>query len=271
MEMILPTHSLKDSSDESSEGSLPWLVAKGFPSSVLAGQTLRRTAGRCQPPYDTFNLALHVGDDPAVVHANRMKLLQLLAPFGCERLVWLNQVHGTRVFRVTAELNAAVPDADALVTDQVGVGCVIMTADCLPVVLSNADGSEVACAHAGWRGMLSGVIEATANAMREPPSFAWLGAAIGAESFEVGAEVRTQFVQEDPASAVAFTALPNGKDNADLYQLARLRLMRIGVERVSGGEHCTVTNQQDFFSYRRDGHTGRMATVVMIRPQSKTA
>lgn len=260
----MTTDSLTDLS-----ASLPWLTAKGFPASVLAGQTLRRTAGHCQPPYDTFNLALHVGDDPAVVHANRMKLLQLLAPFGCERLVWLNQVHGKTVFRVTSDLNSVVPDADAIVTDQVGVGCVIMTADCLPVVLSNADGSEVAVAHAGWRGLLSGVIETTANSMREPPTFAWLGAAIGAESFEVGPEVRTQFVQEDPASAVAFTPLPNGKDNADLYQLARLRLMRIGVERVSGGEHCTVSNHQDFFSYRRDGHTGRMATVVMIRPQPK--
>lgn len=246
--------------------SLPWLAAKGFPESVLAGQTLRRMAGLCQPPYDMFNLALHVGDDPAVVHANRMKLLELLAPFGCERLVWLNQVHGTRVFRVTSEINSTVPDADALVTNQVGVGCVIMTADCLPVVLSNAAGTEVACAHAGWRGLLSGVIEATADAMREPPTFAWLGAAIGAEAFEVGPEVRDQFVQEDPASASAFAEQPNGKDKADLYQLARQRLMRIGVERVSGGEHCTVSNQQDFFSYRRDGHTGRMATVVMIRP-----
>lgn len=249
--------------------SLPWLAAKGFPASVLAGQTLRRTAGQCQPPYDTFNLALHVGDDPAVVHANRIKLLQLLAPFGCERLVWLNQVHGTHVFRVTADLESTVPDADALVTDQVGVGCVIMTADCLPVVLSNADGSEVACAHAGWRGLLSGVIEATADAMREPPTYAWLGAAIGAEAFEVGPEIRDQFVQDDPASASAFIEQPNGKDKADLYHLARQRLMRIGVERVSGGEHCTLSNKQDFFSYRRDGHTGRMATVVMIRPRQQ--
>lgn len=264
MEVILTTHLINNSVNT----SLPWLEAKGLPVSVLAGQTLRRTAGHCQPPYDTFNLALHVGDDPVVVHANRMKLLQLLRPYGCERLVWLNQVHGTHVLRVTSEVSASVADADAIVTDQVGVGCVIMTADCLPVVLSNADGTEVACVHAGWRGLLSGVIEAAADAMREPPSCAWLGAAIGAESFEVGPEVRTQFVQEDPASAVAFTALSNGKDNADLYQLARLRLMRVGVERVSGGEHCTVTNHQDFFSYRRDGHTGRMATVVMIRPQS---
>ena len=258
--MILTTNNL--------DKSLPWLAAKGFPATVLAGQTLRRTAGECQPPYDTFNLALHVGDDPAEVHANRMKLLELLAPFGCERLVWLNQVHGTHVFRVTSDVSSEVPDADALVTDQVGVGCVIMTADCLPVVLSNADGTEVACAHAGWRGLLSGVIEATADAMREPPTYAWLGAAIGAEAFEVGTEVRDQFVQEDPASASAFTEQSNGKDKADLYKLARQRLIRIGVERVSGGEHCTVSNKQDFFSYRRDGHTGRMATVVMIRPRS---
>ncbi|AXI02213.1 peptidoglycan editing factor PgeF [Aquirhabdus parva] len=248
------------------ESSLNWLAATGLPPSVLAGQTLRHGAGHSLAPFDTFNLALHVGDDPATVQANRMALLQQLAPYGCERLVWLNQVHGTEVYRATADVQIEVPTADAVVTDQIGVGCVIMTADCLPVVLSSADGREVACSHAGWRGLLSGVIEAAAHAMKEPPVYAWLGAAIGAESFEVGPEVRDQFVQDDPASAEAFTALPNGKDKADLYQLARLRLMGLGIERVSGGEHCTVLNQDQFFSYRRDQQTGRMATVVMIRP-----
>ncbi len=261
------THSFKE--------SLSCLVASGLPPSVLAVQTLRGAVGEGQPPYDTFNLALHVEDDPAIVHANRMKLLQSLAPFGCERLVWLNQVHGTAVYRVTSHLNTVLPDGDAIVTDQIGVGCVIMTADCLPVVLSNADGSEVACVHAGWRGLLSGVIEAAANSMREPPTFAWLGAAIGLASFEVGAEVYTQFTQEDSLNASAFTRLSTYKSadksadkySADLYQLARIRLRRIGVRQVSGGEHCTVSKPQDFFSYRRDGQTGRMATVVMIRPQ----
>ncbi len=256
------THSLKEPSS--------WLTATGLPPSVLAMQTLRGAVGEGQPPYDTFNLALHVEDDPAIVHANRMKLLQSLAPFGCERLVWLNQVHGTAVYRVTSHLNTVLPDADAIVTDQIGVGCVIMTADCLPVVLSNADGSEVACVHAGWRGLLSGVIETAAHSMREPPAFAWLGAAIGSEFFEVGAEVYTQFIQEDSLNASAFTRLSTCKSadkyNADLYQLARIRLQRIGALQVSGGEHCTVSQPQDFFSYRRDGQTGRMATVIMIRP-----
>jgi polyphenol oxidase len=264
---------MTDTLADSCKESLSWLTAAGLPASVMAVQTLRRTAGHGQPPFDTFNLALHVGDDPAVVHANRMKLLQSLSPFGCERLVWLNQVHGTAVCRVTSHLNGALPDADAIVTDQVGVGCVIMTADCLPVVLSNVDGSEVACVHAGWRGLLSGVIEAAAKSMREPPTFAWLGAAISQASFEVGAEVYSQFSEEDASSANAFTQLSIGlyadKYSADLYQLARLRLGRIGVKQVSGGEHCTVAQQHDFFSYRRDGQTGRMATVVMIRPSSK--
>jgi YfiH family protein len=248
------------------ESSLSWLAATGLPPAVLAGQTLRYGAGNSQPPYDRFNLALHVGDDPAQVQANRVQLLQQLAPYGCTRLVWLNQVHGTDVYRATDELNATVPTADAVVTDQIGVGIVIMTADCLPVVLSSADGREVACAHAGWRGLLSGIIEATAHAMREPPVYAWLGAAIGAESFEVGPEVREQFVRHDPASSSAFTAQPDGKDKADLYQLARIRLRNLGVERVSGGEHCTVSNAQNYYSYRREQKTGRMATVVMIQP-----
>lgn len=248
------------------ENSLGWLAATGLPPAVMAGQTLRYGAGHSQPPFDSFNLALHVGDDPAQVQANRMQLLQQLAPYGCTRLVWLNQVHGTEVYHATAEIADHVPTADAVVTDQIGVGIVIMTADCLPVVLSSADGREVACAHAGWRGLLSGIIEAAAHAMREPPAYAWLGAAIGAEAFEVGPEVREQFVHDDPASAAAFTTLPNGKDKADLYQLARIRLMNLGVERVSGGDHCTVSHAQNYFSFRREPKTGRMATVVMIQP-----
>ncbi len=248
------------------ESSLSWQAATGLPSTVLAGQTLRYGAGNSQPPFDRFNLALHVGDNPAQVHANRIELLQQLAPYGCTRLVWLNQVHGTAVYRATDQIDGLVPTADAVVTDQIGVGIVIMTADCLPVVLSSADGREVACAHAGWRGLLSGIIEATAHAMREPPVFAWLGDAIGAESFEVGAEVREQFVRDDPASGAAFTPQPNGKDKADLYALARIRLMNLGVERVSGGEHCTVRSAENYYSYRREQKTGRMATVVMIQP-----
>jgi len=248
------------------ESSLGWLAATGLPSAVLAGQTLRYGAGNSQPPFDSFNLALHVGDDPAQVQANRMQLLQQLAPYGCTRLVWLNQVHGTEVYRATAELSATVPTADGVVTDQIGVGIVIMTADCLPVVLSSADGREVACAHAGWRGLLSGIIEATAHAMREPPAYAWLGAAIGAEAFEVGSEVREQFVHNDPASSAAFTAQPNGKDKANLYELARIRLMNLGVEHAYGGDHCTVSQAENYFSFRREQKTGRMATVVMIQP-----
>ncbi len=203
-------------SNDLHESSLSWLAATGLPPAVLAGQTLRYGAGHSQPPFDSFNLALHVGDDPAQVQANRIQLLQQLAPYGCTRLVWLNQVHGIDVYRATAEIESSVPTADGIVTDQIGVGIVIMTADCLPVVLSSADGREVACAHAGWRGLLSGVIEATAHAMREPPVYAWLGAAIGSEVCEVGPEVGAQCVDDDPAGCQAFGTQPNGMEKGTL-------------------------------------------------------
>jgi len=258
---------------EHKAAALPWLSVTGLPATVIAGQTYRHTGlageqGVSLPPFDAFNLALHVGDDPTHVQTNRMALLNMLAPYGCNRLVWLNQVHGIAVHRVTDTIEQAVPTADAVVTDQAGIGCIVMTADCLPVVLVDEKGSEVACAHAGWRGLLSGVIEASAQAMQRPPVYAWLGAAIGPDAFEVGAEVFEQFVAHDEVHRTAFTPQPDGKYKADLYQLARHRLQLLGIDEISGGEHCTVREAQDFYSYRRDHKTGRMATVVMIRPSN---
>ncbi|MEC7119190.1 MAG: peptidoglycan editing factor PgeF [Pseudomonadota bacterium] len=217
-----------------------------------------------QPPFDQFNLALHVGDHPVSVQANRHCLLAQLQPYGLQRLVWLNQTHSTTVVRVDRALSFASLNADALVTDQRGVGLVIMTADCLPIVLTDVVGCEVAVLHAGWRGLVDGVIEATVAAMRYPAQQAWLGAAIGATAFEVGDEVRTRFIAHDPTAAQAFIPQSNGQYLADLYALARLRLVRLGINLITGGERCTLQEAAAFYSYRRDGVTGRMATVAFL-------
>lgn len=223
--------------------------------------------------FDSFNLALHVGDDVRQVQSKRIQLLAALQPYGVERLVWLNQTHSTAVVTVDASLHADLVDADALISMQRGVGLVIMTADCLPIVLTDATGQAVACLHAGWRGLADGIIEATVARMQAEtiqverpikPTHAWLGAAIGATAFEVGAEVREQFVAHAASAEIAFTAQPNGKYLTDLYQLARLRLHALGITTIQGGDQCTVGSPELFYSYRRDKVTGRMATVAFL-------
>jgi hypothetical protein len=180
---------------------------------------------------------------------------------------WLNQVHGTRV--VDAAHPDGVPDADAVVSRSAGAVCVVMTADCLPVLLCDRAGSVVGAAHAGWRGLQGGVIEATVAAMQVSPSevIAWLGPAIGPTAFEVGDEVRAAFVGDAAVAAAAFqpSATP-GKWLADIYLLARQRLQVLGVNSISGGDLCTVTDRERFFSYRRDGVTGRMASLIWLDP-----
>lgn len=222
--------------------------------------------------FDSFNLALHVGDDVWGVQAKRMQLLAALQPYGVERLVWLNQTHSTDVVWVDAAVQADLVDADALVTTQHGVGLVIMTADCLPVMLTDAAGLAVACLHAGWRGLVDGVIEKTVAQMQSQaqvkPTHAWLGAAIGATAFEVGAEVREQFVAYSSDAGSAFVRQASGKYLADLYQLARLRLRALGINQIQGGDQCTLSSPELFYSYRRDRVTGRMATVAFL-PASK--
>ena len=231
------------------------------PSRVRALQTTRH-GGVSLAPYDTLNLGTHVGDDPLAVAANRNRL-QGLVP---SEPVWLEQVHGTAV--VSAEAAGCRPVADACVTRRAGAVCVVMTADCLPVLLCDRQGQVVGAAHAGWRGLADGVIEATVAAMGGQPAdiLAWLGPAIGPDAFEVGAEVREIFMGHDAAAASAFTPR-EGKFLADLYLLATQRLHAIGIKQIYGGGFCTYGDAARFFSYRRDGRTGRMASMIWIEPQ----
>lgn len=228
------------------------------PPHVHALSTTRQ-GGVSVPPYASFNLGSHVGDNPAAVAHNRA----LLRPHLPSEPAWLNQVHGTRVVEA-ATVGTVPPDADASVTRRSGMVCAILTADCLPVLLTDRSGSVVAAAHAGWRGLLGGVLEATVAKMACPPAeiLVWLGAAISPDAFEVGAEVRAAFVAEAAEADVAFQPLPDGKFLADIYQLARQRLARVGVLAVYGGESCTVIEREAFFSYRREGITGRMASLI---------
>ncbi len=232
-----------------------------IPATVHACATTRR-GGVSQGAWQSMNLGAHVGDDSAAVSANRARLRQWLAlP---DEPAWLNQVHGNRV--VEADFWPEPADADASISRRAGVACVVMTADCLPVLFCAADGSEVAAAHAGWRGLADGVLEATLADMHAPNSeiMAWLGPAIGPAAFEVGDEVRAAFIAVSPDMAAAFQASRPGHWLADIYALARIRLRNAGLTRLFGGGRCTYTEADNFFSYRRDGTTGRMASLIWI-------
>lgn len=218
-----------------------------------------REGGVSRAPWASFNLGDHVGDDPASVAANRARLRELLpAEPG-----WLRQVHSARVLELGREANA---EADAAFGREKGQVCAVLTADCLPVLFCDRAGSVVAAAHAGWRGLADGVLEATVVAMQVDPGeiLAWMGAAIGPQAFEVGDEVRRIFVGQHPEAASAFVPHGPGKWLADIYQLARIRLTSTGVRAVYGGGRCTFSEKDVFFSYRRDGVTGRMASVVWL-------
>lgn len=229
------------------------------PPQVRTLVTTRR-GGVSEAPYASLNLGTHVGDDPARVADNRALLRELLPA----EPAWLNQVHGTRV--VDAATADDTPDADASVARAPGAVCVVMTADCLPVLLCDRAGSTVAAVHAGWRGLCDGVLEAAVAAMAVAPGelLAWMGPAIGPDAFEVGAEVRAAFVARDPAADAAFAPIDDGKYLADLYALGRQRLAAAGVGAVTGGDHCTVIERDLFFSYRRDRQTGRMASLIWL-------
>lgn len=241
------------------------------PFGVRALATTRR-GGASRTPWDSFNLGDHVGDDPQAVAANR-ELLRRKLP---AEPVWLTQVHGTRC--VDAAAVAPGVEADASFTRQRGVVCAVLTADCLPVLLCDERANVVGIAHAGWRGLAAGVIEATVAAMAEPGErlMAWLGPAIGPQAFEVGGEVREIFVARDPQAASAFVPTAHGKWLCDIYQLARQRLHALGIagprrgtpgmqsDRVVSADSCTVGDAEQFFSYRRDGATGRMASLIWL-------
>ena len=232
------------------------------PANVVAGTTLR-SGGVSQGEFAALNLAAHVGDDPVSVAENRRRFqTNFSLP---NDPVWLRQVHGTRVVLGDAALTK--PEADAIVAREVGVVCAVLTADCLPVVLTTEDGSEVAAAHVGWRGLCAGILEETVATFKVPPEqiLVWLGPAISMPAFEVGAEVREQFVNKGEAAADFFSENGRGRWQADLYGLATLLLENCGVTRVFGGGCCTYTEQDRFFSYRRDGRCGRMATYIFRR------
>ncbi len=226
------------------------------PSNVHAIQTTR-LGGVSLAPYDSLNLGDHVDDNPQHVARNRQQLSGLLPT----EPVWLQQVHGVRV--LNAAKSSCLEAADAAFSRRNNVVCVTMTADCLPVLLCDQRGSVVAAVHAGWRSLCHGVIEAAVKAMGVQPNqlMAWLGPAIGPDAFEVGEEVRAQFVAQDAQSAQAFK-VSGERYLGDLYAIAKQRLHRVGVAQVSGGGLCTYTDKARFFSYRRDGATGRMATLV---------
>jgi len=241
------------------------------PPGVVAFTTLRHGAGVSPAPFDSFNLGARSGDDPHAVAANRGLLQRAGLPAPPH---WLRQVHGTGVLRLDAPASSAAaiddePEADAAVTSVPGSVLAILTADCLPVVFAAADGREVGAAHAGWRGLAAGVLEATVAAMHTPASrlVAWLGPAAGPQAYEIGVEVRDAFVGEDPGAAAAFAATRPGHWRVDLYALARRRLQAAGIPAgsIHGGGLCTITDAQRFYSHRRESRTGRMATVAYIR------
>lgn len=232
------------------------------PAGVSAAFTLR-SGGVSRPPFDSFNVAAHVGDEPRAVAENRAALrARLELPAEPE---WLEQVHGHRTVALDTpgSLDSLGP-ADAAVSRTPGRVCAIQVADCMPVLFAAADGSAVGAAHAGWRGLASGVLEATVRAMGIPPPrlLAWLGPAIGQANFEVGGDVRDAFLAADPGAAAAFTANTRGRWQCDLYGLARGRLAALGVTFVYGGGWCTYADPGRFFSYRRDGQCGRMAALI---------
>ncbi|WP_123101307.1 peptidoglycan editing factor PgeF [Acidithiobacillus sulfuriphilus] len=232
------------------------------PPDVRAVITLR-AGGVSAEPYASFNLGEHVGDDAQRVAENRVRLQQQL---GLPRPpAWLTQVHGTRVVELHGTEQCPL-EADGAVTSQRGVVLAVLTADCLPVLACRRDGQRIGVFHAGWRGLLGGILEAGMAAMGTSPDevLIYLGPAIGPSRFEVGAELREAFAAHDSTAQDCFHPGRDGRWLADIYALARQRLARAGVPAaaISGGEYCTVMEAERFFSYRRDGRCGRMATVI---------
>ena len=238
-----------------------WLEADWpAPPGIRAGTTLRH-CGVSTGHYASLNLATHVGDRLASVLRNRQNLAaRLQLP---SEPCWLQQVHGTAVVRASGVSDDPLV-ADAAHTSESGVVCVVMTADCLPVLLCSAQGHSVAALHAGWRGLVGGIIETTVAGMDAAPALAWLGPALGTQAFEVGDEVRDAFLARSPAHAAGFRpGRISGKWQADLYGLARQILQAQGITAIHGGHHCTASEPERFFSYRRDGSvTGRMASLI---------
>jgi purine-nucleoside/S-methyl-5'-thioadenosine phosphorylase / adenosine deaminase len=244
------------------------------PAGVRALSTLRG-GGVSAAPYASLNLGAHVGDAPEAVAENRRALVAA-AGLPAEP-AWLAQVHGVEVVDLDAVGHAGIsgspPRADAAFTRRTGRVCAILTADCLPILLTADSGDVVAAAHAGWRGLAGGVIEATVRALEVAPArlMAWLGPEIGPCHFEVGAEVREALLRGDSGAEDAFVPNARGRFMADLTALARRCLVSLGVERIYGGGFCTYGDGVRYFSHRRDGITGRQATLIWLEPRTRNA
>ena len=227
------------------------------PNNIYAATTLR-TGGVSLGEYDSLNAATHVGDDSAFVTCNR-RIIRSMLNLPSEP-VWLNQTHSN--VAVQAIVNPNALDADASFTKEPGIVCAVMTADCLPLLVCSSDGTKIAAIHAGWRGLLNGIIDNTLSALQTTDLLIWLGPAIGPEQFEVGEEIRSLFMSRSMNYAPAFKQRTQGKWLADIYELARINLNMLGIEKIYGGHYCTVTDKKQFYSYRRDKITGRMATLI---------
>ena len=236
------------------------------PTWVRAMSTTR-IGGVSKDAFDSFNLGLHVFDNPNDVYQNRLQLSQSLN-FMYDP-IWLNQTHSTHVIELKKpDVKDLSLDADGALTQLTYVPCVVLTADCLPLLLCDTQGTVVGAIHCGWRGIANGIIENALNAIRLKTNndiLAWLGPAISQNHFEVGDEVREQFLKHNLAASSAF--IPGerpGKWMANLYILASQRLNEMGVRQIYGGDYCTYTDAARFYSYRRDKETGRMATLIWL-------
>lgn len=242
---------------------------QGVPKGVYVGQTTIQHVHALPslvPELAGFNLALHVQDQPARVQQHRMHLLGMFSKYNVNKLTWMTQTHSTLCHTVNDEVFFDALVGDGLVTQTRGHALMMMTADCLPVVLGNRDGTEIANLHAGWRGLAGGIIENTIDSMKSGATWAWLGAAISQPCFEVGVEVKHAFCSRYPALDVAFEQTEQeDKFLADLYHIARYILTEQGVEHILGGDQCSYRQHDQYYSYRRHAKTGRMATFVFMR------
>lgn len=237
---------------------MDWITASWDVPDNIHALTTTRSGGLSHEGFSSLNLADHVSDNLSHVLANRQRLKEQLAlP---NEPVWLQQTHSTIV--VQADQVLGCPEADASYTDQKNIVCSVLTADCLPILLCDQYGRVVSAVHAGWRGLLDGIIEKSIFNMPKTDLLAWLGPAIGAECFEVGVEVYVSFIQRSVQFSSAFKEQAQGKYLADIYQIAKVLLNQAGVEKIYGGHYCTVTDAEYFFSYRREKQTGRMATLI---------
>ena len=271
--MRFSTQDLTDAFQDGFQVPSDWILPQWPAPTNVRSLCTTRAGGRSKSPFDTFNLGMHVGDSDADVLRNRSLLQSTLSA----RPVFMQQVHGNTVLQI----NSQTPDglqADGSSTQQLGVACTMMVADCLPILLCDNKGTQVAAVHAGWRGLAGanglGIIEAARSVFECEAEnlLVWLGPCIGPTAFEVGEEVREAFVQTSPRSASAFKTLGNAKWLADLPALARQRLSALGITQVYGNDSskawCTVSNPSRFFSYRRDGVCGRFAACVWLDGKS---